>query len=302
MTPKTDDQLRAVQERRQAQIGLGANEATEPPPPKFITVPCGVCGNPLKVPPMPETFRVKVEMPRLTCPECIEVERARREQERLDLAEEQRQATLKAVRSDPAAALAGCGVPGPWRNAALSECPDLPANLVLMGREWSERPRGILFLYGSPGSAKTWLAVAILRQVLEMGILLPEHCRYISERDYLEILKATFDKDSPDVPRRLLPPRHPARVPLLLYDDLAATYLTPWGRGAVCGLVEGRHSDQLPTVITSNIGPNALGQALDPRVVSRIAEWRRMLEFPERDLRVEGTVQSGDRPDEPQTL
>ena len=70
----------------------------------------------------------------------------------------------------------------------------------------------------------------------------------------------------------------------------AAARQTDWTRGEIATLLEARHAADLPTIITSNLNPDELAQAIDGRLASRVAEYRLMLEFPRIDLRIKGTV------------
>ncbi len=288
----TEDKLRRIQQRKQAQLGLDAGDlraATGAP--KSVTVPCGLCGKPITLSHIPRRFGVIPSS--LAHDECFQAEELRREQEQREAAQRQRQAEVEAIRSDPQTALARCGVPKHWLIASFDLCTDLPDALMITAQGWAERPDGLLYLCGIPGSGKTWLAVAILRHVLEEGVFPPSTCRYMAEREYLDGLRAAFNPDAPPVSPRLLPDSHPRRARLLIYDDLAADRQTDWARGEIARLIEARHAICLPTIITSNVALSGVAQAVDGRIASRIAESRMMLEFPKHDLRINGTV----RPD-----
>lgn len=207
--------------------------------------------------------------------------------------EARRQATaeaLEAVRADLPGALGRCGVPVRWRPASFDLCRDLPATLIEDVRTWATKPKGILYLYGLPGSGKTWAAVSAVRDVLASGLLRPQDCRFIDEQDFLAGLKAAFGKRCDLTLAWAPPPDASLRFRLLVFDDLAATRLSDWARAEVGGLLEYRHKHDLPTLVTSNVDPDGLAEAVDGRVSSRIAEHRRMLHFPAKDLRISGTV------------
>jgi len=292
----TENDLRRLQERKRTELGLGTGG--EKPPavaPLPITAPCRICGQPITVTPLPGRFRPGLPS-RFAHRKCLDAEEQQRRQREADNRIRDRECALAAIRADPPTALARCGVPKHWRQAAFDNCPDLPGKLVAAARRWAEDPGGILYLYGIPGSGKSWLAVATLRNVLEAGTYSRTYsepsCRYIAERDYLAGLRAAFDDGNGEVSPRLLPDSDPRRVRLLLYDDLAAERQTDWTRGEIAGLIEARHADELPTIITANVAPGSIAQAIDGRVASRVAESRMMLEFPRRDLRVKGTARA----------
>ena len=252
-----------------------------------LTVHCRKCGKPIRLSCPP---RYGLRPPALTCSACAEVEQRQREDEACQAAERARAEALAAVRASLPAAMESCGVPLRWRDAAFDSCLDVPATLQKAVAEWAEHPAGMLYLFGAPGVGKTYLAAASLRHVLEAGLLSPVACRFIGEREFLSEIKATFgNSNTPTSPRSMLA-NSPYRVALLLYDDLGASRLTDWGRGEISGLIEYRHANGLPTIITSNLSPDELAAAVDARILSRIAESRSMLEFPSRDLRVSGSL------------
>jgi len=269
------------------------------------TALCGVCGQDF---PVPGIGRKRVPI-KLECPSCLEARRRQEEAKRdclrqeqearqKELAEaqerqraEQREAALAAVRADLPAALARCGVPLHWQTASFDGCIDLPDELVRAARAWAGEPRGMVLFFGAPGSGKTYLGTSMLRAMLEGGLymeLTPSgafdlRCRYACERDFLAALRADFDGGRSYA-------RDVQDMPLLVFDDLGSSRLTDWGRGEVAGLLEDRHAHELPTVITSNLSPDELAVAVDPRVSSRIVESKLVFRFPPRDLRIKGTI------------
>jgi DNA replication protein DnaC len=170
--------------------------------------------------------------------------------------------------------------------------PDLPAGLVGKVRAWADGPEGMFLLFGPPGSGKTWVGVGALRHVLCEGILPPPAVRFIGERAYLDGLKAGFTGGGAPTAARSLPANDPRRVPLLVFDDLCSTRATDWTASEIAALCEDRFAQGLPTLFTCNLHPDALGTALDPRIVSRIADSGLLLQFPARDLRIFGSLKA----------
>jgi len=289
----TDDELRLRFGTKRTELNI----QDEGPPPEPVDLACRFCGGRIPFPSDRNNRRVvtawndlATQPPRFACKVCAEAEKQRRDREAAEAIIANRQADVDAVRANLPAALARCGVPAHWRGASLGECVDLPGKLVEAARQWAESPFGIVLLYGPPGAGKSYLAVAMLRAVLESGTLPPASCRYIAEREFLDELKAGFDPDAKPISPRLLPPDHPRRVGLLLYDDMGAARQTDWSRGEVAALIEHRHADGLPTIITSNLDLPELSKAIDGRISSRIAEYGQVWQFPSRDLRITGTL------------
>lgn len=209
----------------------------------------------------------------------------------------EREKALAEIRADINGALASLGIPKRWLDASFDGCPDLPPALVVKARAWAENPSGILCLLGVSGCGKTYLSACILRHAIETGAAVRDNgVRYfyadalcISEHDYLCALKARFEGRTSELHSRV------RRAGLLVFDDLGATRLTDWGRGEVAGLIEKRHADNRPTIISSNLDRKAIGEAIDPRVASRLGEDRQVWQFPARDLRVDGTIAKANR-------
>jgi len=224
---------------------------------------------------------------RLTCHECLQKARQQEEADAAKAREEQ----AAAVRADPCAALETCGVDPKWRKASFESCPDIPADVLDVARRWAAEPAGFLFLSGIPGCGKTWLAVATLLEVMRTGVRPPTECRAVTERQYLAGLKRSFgDAAEATVVRG---EHRAARVPMLLYDDLASARLTDWSRPEVAGLFEARHGREFPTIVTSNLDLGAIASAMDARTSSRLGDGGLALVLPARDLRMRGRLVEG---------
>jgi len=273
----TDEKLREIQDRNKAKL---------PPLPSRIepeiragATRCSLCNEPVELPPGPRPPVGKVAHKA-----CI----ARKHQEAVEAAQKaakaQREAEVEAVRFDAPGTLARCGVPAKWLRADLGACQDVPDDIMGQIWNWAANPAGTLYLYGGVGAGKTWVGVGCLARVLVTGLYLPADCMFVSERMFLARVKDGFDGKDRANPA--------ATVGLLLLDDLGASRLTDWGRNEIAGLVEARHAADLPTIITSNIDPDGLAKAVDGRVLSRIAESRMMIHFPDKDLRIHGTNRS----------
>jgi len=198
---------------------------------------------------------------------------------------------LAELRRDMPGTLETIGVPVRLRAACFETCDDLPSSLVAKAQEWAEAPHGMLYLVGGVGAGKSWVSVCILRHAIDTGAALREYgegawqvnAAYIGEGDFLQAKREEYDK------RGTLPFSEGQPLPhvgLLVFDDLASTRLTDWGRGEVAGLLEARYADDLPTVITSNVALSGIGAAVDPRVASRLAGDGQCWEFPAVDLRI----------------
>jgi hypothetical protein len=261
-------------------------EITTPPDPLLLptNASCSRCGKVFPGKPMaagPLRDAVLKFAKRIVCLDCQAIIR---EEERQQA---QAAALVEAagVRADPAGALRHCGVGQRWWGAGLDACPDLPAELVGLARQWAADPQGFLLFCGITGCGKTWLAVAIMLEVMRLGIRRPIECRAFTELEFEKGLKRAMDDPREgDVERG----EHvAARVPLLLYDDLGSRRLNDWRRDEITGLFEVRHSRCLPTIVTSNLDPEEIASQVDPRTASRLREsGSGAIMFPARDLRL----------------
>lgn len=189
---------------------------------------------------------------------------------------------------NPGDILSRCNTPPHYYWAALDNCPDLPANMVKKMYEWAETPESMFFFSGSPGGGKTWLSVAILREIIkhEYPIFKLQtfgNCHYINERDYLEYKRDGFGRGNQPLLRI-------EDKSFLIIDDICSTRLTDWGKGEIAGLIEHRYDRNLPTIITSNLNKKQIAKTLDARIASRIAESGLSIKFPSNDLRQTGTA------------
>lgn len=293
----TNKQLQQIMANSRKRV-FGSEKPPEPVAAQMYDTECS-CGQAMKsfvkpddrdLPPMCEACRMADDQRREA--ERAEVERVTY----LAYVDREHEKQLALVRSNPPSVLAGCGVPYRWRGASFDECPDLPKTIVEAAKAWAQRPTGMVLYTGQAGAGKTWLAVAVLREVLALPVLDPKFVKYISEAAYLEGLRASFNAgDAMPTPERKLPRDDIRRIPLLLYDDLGSTRLTAWGAGSVAELIATRHAADLATIVTSNLDLGEIAAAVDGRTASRLADDKQVYKFPAKDLRVQGKLSFRDR-------
>lgn len=110
--------------------------------------------------------------------------------------------------------------------------------------EYAENADGWITFSGPSASGKTYLAAAIANRRIELG----EPALFITAADLLDYLRSGFDEDS-ELPFIDLF-EQVRSAPLLVLDDLPTRPATPWTQERLLQLLAGRHSAQLPTVIT----------------------------------------------------
>jgi DNA replication protein DnaC len=134
--------------------------------------------------------------------------------------------------------------------------------IVPQVRTYARRPDGWLTLLGSYGVGKTHLAAAIAHETLERG----EGVLFTVVPDILDHLRTTFSPQCTiayDEQFDLL-----RTAPLLILDDLGTESATSWAREKLYQLINHRYNYRLPTVITSNLKPDAI----EPRIYSRLCD------------------------------
>ena len=130
--------------------------------------------------------------------------------------------------------------------------------------EYASSPQGWLVFTGTYGCGKTHLAAAIANSRADLG----QPPMLISVSDLLDHLRATFSSNSPvSMDRRFEEIRS---APLLILDALGEQSPTVWANEKLFQIIDYRHLNKLPTVITTAKHPDDL----DPRIQSRIKDAR----------------------------
>jgi DNA replication protein DnaC len=134
---------------------------------------------------------------------------------------------------------------------SFSPCePGLTTPLAI-AKEWFERwpdraEHGLLF-WGSPGTGKTHLAVAIIRELAERK---GARVLFAEQRELLKELQATFDGAAGRTEADVLAPILDAEV--LLLDDLGAGRTSAWAQDVMHDVLAHRYNRKLPTLMTTN--------------------------------------------------
>jgi DNA replication protein DnaC len=131
-------------------------------------------------------------------------------------------------------------------------------------KDFTERPAGLLFLYGNPGSGKTHLAVAAALRLVEHG----KGVRFWRMMDLAAALRdaATSDNHELDALVNLL-----SKIGVLVIDEFPPEHVTPFVYEQLYRILDARYAVLAPTIITSNLD---LEQIDMPRLASRLRDTR----------------------------
>ena len=126
-----------------------------------------------------------------------------------------------------------------------------------------EEGRG-LYLCGRVGTGKTHLAVAILNELVRKKRV---PSLFVTVPELLDNLRETYNKPGRNLDEWMDAVQN---AEFLVLDDLGSERPTEWVRERIFVIVNHRYREALPTVFTSNIGPEELPAQLSGRTASRI--------------------------------
>lgn len=123
-----------------------------------------------------------------------------------------------------------------------------------------DKRRGFAFLCGDPGQGKSHLGVGALRKY-KVGLFVD------AADDFLARLRERYDnKRLPDIVKDCI------RAPLLVLDDVGAATGANDEAAALHRVMNHRYNAKLPTVVTSNLTPCTLLEAIGTRIGDRLRD------------------------------
>lgn len=134
-----------------------------------------------------------------------------------------------------------------------------------------------LMLFGPVGTGKTHQAYGAIRTIALAGVAL--RWELITSADLFAQMRPRDRSNPEDVFERY------ATTSLLVLDDLGAAKGSEWTEEVLYRLINHRYQHESPTVITTNLEPPLLREALGDRVASRLREMSHQVSLKGNDRR-----------------
>lgn len=176
-------------------------------------------------------------------------------------------------------------VPKKFQEARLSKCDKQPEQYIEFAREWAKNPTSI-FLCGGYGTGKTFFAFSMLREVFKRcpRKLWPRY--FTSPELDSRLLKSLKSEDGDEYEIK-----HISEQDILFIDDIGRETKSDRLKRQYFEILNYRYVNELPTILTSNLSLEKLGDVIDGAIASRLQEWQ-IIEFNGCDLRKQSNLSS----------
>lgn len=138
-----------------------------------------------------------------------------------------------------------------------------------IARKYSERfddyPSSLM-LWGNPGSGKSHLAAAVANELMKRG----KTVIFQSVPELLSRIRATYNDDAKETEAEVITAL--TQCDLLILDDLGSEKISEWVLDTLFRIVDGRYRSKKHTMVTTNLDPAELPQAMSVRIADRLIE------------------------------
>ena len=206
--------------------------------------------------------------------------------EDMESQEEEWKKEMEDRKNNPSLYMAKGGIKQRYLSATLDGI-KLPPRIIKTAEQFIAGKIDGLFLTGVIGSGKTYLACAIARELVIQG----KSVRFKSAPELFEDIRASFNGRGSEyeIIDRL------SKTKYLIIDDAGAEKSSDFTLDRLYLIIDHRYSDELPTIITSNLSLNDIKNRIHDRLASRISEMCETIVMPNKDLRLELKVKGGDK-------
>jgi DNA replication protein DnaC len=125
--------------------------------------------------------------------------------------------------------------------------------------------KNLLIAGSNFGIGKTHLAISVVADLLARYRIRTAMFVYVPE--FLERIRRSYSHEEPDGARLI---ENASTTDLLVLDDLLAHRTTEWVQEQMNLISNARWSNGLPTIITTNEGPDEMTTTIGPRAASRL--------------------------------
>jgi DNA replication protein DnaC len=142
-----------------------------------------------------------------------------------------------------------------------------------------------LYIWGNAGNGKTSWACKIMGyyfRKIAFSSGLENEGLYIYLPTFLENLRAYYDTKDPEFEKVL---EMVTGCKLLIIDDIGAERMSEWVNERLLSFITERVNNQLSTIFTSNISPEALRERVEGRLASRVLGYSKVVHITGDDRR-----------------
>lgn len=157
-----------------------------------------------------------------------------------------------------------------------------------------------LYLFGRPGTGKTWAAVTAAKRLIDSTYSLVEatgayrvaSVKFTTSNGLLSEYRSTYSDGTEQTEDAVTGKL--AKCDLLVIDDLGKEPATEWAVSKLFDVVNARYESMLPIIVTSQYDKKRLAERISRNgdvesahaIVSRLCEMCRTIDFGDKDRRV----------------
>lgn len=153
-----------------------------------------------------------------------------------------------------------------YQQAKFDDAKFIHPELISLGREWAKKPTSV-FVFGGIGCGKTYFAFCLIREAfkrMEISSPLYYSC---TELDSLMLDAIKSDGGDYELIKKI------KQANFLFLDDFGRETRSDRIARQFYEIINYRYSNELPTLITSNLNLDQIGEKMDCAIASRIQEW-----------------------------